>query len=285
MYNNFYSSVFIQNTINNRVIAKSNSVKLNSEYTIKNWIADFRRINKDEFQKELKQILQQPYKKQQIKHGDYFAFKLENNNYGFGRVLFDMNSKKYVNKMEPYLETDDIYNSHPLHMPYSSLIEIYSYQSRTYDIDITKLNKSNKVGLSDLYSNEIICGRFPIIGNKSVEEGDFDFLKEFYISHHRVFNTKKYFFFWGLFFCEIIPDESLLELIKDKEELYINYMPLSSINLYTIGSKRKREPVHLDMPEYKKIKDRIYSLLSLPENITYDELCRLKKIPGRDIFV
>lgn len=103
MYSHMYSCVLVQNEYNNRILVKSYDKKFTETYSIINWINDFiENNNNSKFKDELSEIISLKKKKVKIKQGDVFAFKLNNNDFGFGRVLLDMNSKKNSNKIKPY---------------------------------------------------------------------------------------------------------------------------------------------------------------------------------------
>jgi hypothetical protein len=127
------------------------------------------------------------------KSGDFFAFKLNRGEYGFGRILFDVN-KVRKKKLIPEKHGLNLFMGPPI------LIKFYAYKSDSKSVDI-ELIKSQKSLPSDfIMDNIIFYGEWEIIGNLPLNIEEF----EFPISYgKRIDQTPNVFIQWGLIHKEL----------------------------------------------------------------------------------
>ena len=101
------------------------------------------------------------------KTGDFFAFKINLTQYGFGRILLDV---------EQLLKEDVITKNHGLSMILFKplLVKIYTHISESKAIDIDLLKNMPSLPSDYMMDNHIFYGEYEIIGNRKLEESEFD---------------------------------------------------------------------------------------------------------------
>lgn len=127
------------------------------------------------------------------KSGDFFAFKLNRTDYGFGRILFDVN-KARNKKLIPENHGLKFLMGPPL------LIKLYAYKSNSKIVDIELLKNKASLPSDFIMDNVIFYGEFEIIGYLPLEIDEF----EFPISYGRMIGqTPNVFLQWGLIHKEL----------------------------------------------------------------------------------
>lgn len=117
-----------------------------------------------------------------------------------------------------------------------------------------------------------------------MNKSDFTFLKSLFIRHRKIENKKRYFFFWGINYYELVADEELLSLISANEEKFTTHYPIHDVNQYNIDDYYSKDYFHLDLPENINIKKKVFSMLSIDMDISYEELCEINDLPDIDLF-
>ena len=145
-----------------------------------------------------------------FKPGDFFAFKINRTEYGFGRILLNIDELKKKNILS---------QEHGLSFIMSKpvLIKFYAYTSKIKNVNISDL-----IGLSCLPSdymmdNLLFYGEYEIIGNKplTIDEMDFPMSYGRHIDHRR----NSIFFQWGLINIELPSSSFNKYLVADNTRL------------------------------------------------------------------
>jgi hypothetical protein len=128
-----------------------------------------------------------------FKSGDFFAFKVNRTEYGFGRVLLnvDLLRKK---KLMP--------GNHGLYylMGPPVLVMIYAHISESKLVDINALVKAPTLPTDFIMDNMLLYGEFEIIGHRELEEDEFDFPMSYGRNLDR--QVPEVFLQWGLIHIE-----------------------------------------------------------------------------------
>jgi hypothetical protein len=103
-----------------------------------------------------------------FKSGDYFCFKLDRINFGFGRLLLD------VNKIRKKKLIGDFHGLGLLMGP-PVIVELFAFKPLTKNIDITTLDKQPKLPADVMMDNLFLYGEFEIIGHREIQDEEFDF--------------------------------------------------------------------------------------------------------------
>ncbi len=126
--------------------------------------------------------------------GDIFSFKISRTEFGFGRILLDVNSLR-KKKLIP--------SGHGLNylMGPPILVEIFAYTSPVIKVDVDNLIMSPVLPSDYMMDSVIYYGDYEIIGHREVEESQFHFP----LSYGRVLDhsLKNVFFQWGLIHKEL----------------------------------------------------------------------------------
>jgi len=127
------------------------------------------------------------------KSGDFFAFKLNRDEFGFGRVLFDINKARKKNFLA---DTHGL----SLLMGPPVLIKYYAYKSDYKSVDLDFLKAQKSLPSDYIMDNLLFYGDYEIIGNLPLDRNEF----EFPISYgQRIDQTPNVFVQWGLIHKEL----------------------------------------------------------------------------------
>lgn len=127
------------------------------------------------------------------KAGDFFSFKLNRFEYGFGRILFDIH-KARKKKLIPDNHGLNLLMGPPL------LIKLYIFKSENKNIDVELLKHQNSLPSDYIMDNIIFYGDFEIIGNMPLDISEFDFPISYGM---RIDGTQNVFLQWGLIHKEL----------------------------------------------------------------------------------
>ena len=141
-------------------------------------IANFKRRQKQRFK---------------FKPGDYFRFKIQRDTFGFGRVLLDIAKIRKAGVLA---------KEHGLNLIMGPpvLVQLYIFESKSPEIEISELAKKPKLPSDLMMDNLLLYGEFEIIGFEPLVEADFDFP----ISYGRSIDQRQVVFLqWGLIHREL----------------------------------------------------------------------------------
>jgi hypothetical protein len=146
---------------------------------------------------EIETYKQSKRKNIKFKSGDYFCFKLDRINFGFGRVLLNIGKIRKKNLI------DDGHGLNLL-MGLPVIVELFAFKSTAKNIDITMLDQQPKLPADVMMDNLLLYGEFEIIGNRELKDEEFDLP----ISYGRSLNPhrKVVFLQWGLIHKELSWD-------------------------------------------------------------------------------
>jgi hypothetical protein len=120
--------------------------------------------------------------------GDFFAFKINRTEYGFGRVLLNIDALKNKNLIPKHHGLSFL-------MAKPILIKLYSFISITKHVNTDKLEKTAALPSDYMMDNLFFYGEYEIIGHKGLIDNDFDFP----ISYGRHISASRHGIFlqWG----------------------------------------------------------------------------------------
>lgn len=255
--------------------------KLNTVDELSSWLENYITNSPKNYFDKLKEFQNARRKNIKYKPGDFFAFKVSRTEYGFGRILLDVNKlrKKKLISANHGLQ---------LIMGPPLLVKIYAFISNTLKVDLQDL--ANQVSLPSDYimDNHIFYGQYPIIGNKPLELTDYEFPISFGRSID--FNRKIIFLQWGLIHLErpLGPFEKYLYHEKDTtvnnpygyyssgfHTRYLTKDILNTINkgFYPFDSDHFQDQWDLRNPKNKEVKREIFQNFGLLPNRSYVENC------------
>ncbi|MFP5039415.1 immunity 26/phosphotriesterase HocA family protein [Parasediminibacterium sp. JCM 36343] len=143
-----------------------------------------------------------------FKSGDYFCFKLDRINFGFGKLLLDVG--KIIKKQ---LITN--YHGLGFFMGQPLIVQLFAYKSTTKNVDISILDCRPKLPSDVMFDNLLLYGEYEIIGHRKIEEEEFDFP----ISYGKSIDQRRIVFLqWGLIHKELPKEKFYKYVVGDKGE-------------------------------------------------------------------
>ncbi|MDR6781934.1 hypothetical protein ABIE26_001578 [Pedobacter africanus] len=227
-------------------------------------------------------------KRQNIKFrsGDYFCFKLDRTNYGFGRVLLDVHKIRKKGLIPEH---------HGLGMLMGPpvIVELFVYKSASKYVDINILAQQPTLPSDVMMDNLLLYGEFEIIGHRNMEDQEFSFP----ISYGRSIDQRRVVFLqWGLIHLEL-PREKF-DKYTSTDEIQIEHNPYGYYSIgfrpcyYSIdilkalangGSFSFDDAGHykakwdLRNPKNKQVKNEIFKFFGLQPDRSYVENSKLVK--------
>lgn len=161
--------------------------------TISQMASDFIKQSPEQHLNEINQFKTAKRKHVKFRSGDYFCFKLDRTNFGFGRVLLDVGKirkKKFI-KPEHGLG---------LLMGPPVIIQLFAYKATTRNVQISVLDSQPKLPADVIMDNVLLYGEYEIIGHRDLKDEEF----EFPISYGRSIDQRRVGFLqWGLIHLEL----------------------------------------------------------------------------------
>ena len=256
-----------------------------SDTSLTKLIQEFIDNSPDDHLNKIEEFRKAKRKNIKYKSGDFFAYKLNRTEYGFGRILFDVN-KARKKKLIPENHGLGLLMGPPL------LIKFYVYKSNTKSVDIGTLKKQKSLPSDYIMDNVVFYGDFEIIGNLPLEIFEFDFP----ISHGiRIDGTPNVFLQWGLIHLEL-PKQKFNKYYKLENAGLGEHNPYG---YYSIGfrpkfdtidvvetiknegefdfSKSKHYRIDKDLrnPINESIRRDIFEKFGLDPNKNYEENCKI----------
>jgi hypothetical protein len=243
---------------------------------------------------EIDQFKKASRKLSKFKPGDFFAFKVGRTQYGFGRVLANIDQLRKLSKLS---------GDHGLNLIMTKpvLVKVYAYLSEIKDIDLTVLQQAGSLPSDYMMDNLLLYGQFEVIGHKKLKSEELDFP----ISYGRHIDMQKHasFLQWGLIHRELAittfnkyfvaenpfaAENSYSRKVSNPYGFYgIGFYPKYSglIDIQNaIANKGKfdysKNPdysTHFDLrnPANKAVRDELLSTFGLDPEKGYDDNCRL----------
>lgn len=227
--------------------------------------------------------------------GNFFSFKISRTEYGFGRILLDIDELKKKNLIP---------KSHGLNLIMTKpvLVKIYAYVSKIKNVDVNELEKMPALPSDYMMDNLLYYGEFEIIGHNDLNENEFDFP----LSYGRNLNPSKHSVFlqWGLINLELsnttfnkylvadnpfVPKESPSSKVTNPYGYYsIGFRPkYSALDIKNAAGNNglfdfDKHPAFksnfdLRNPQNKEIRTEIMIAFGLDPLKSYNENCELTK--------
>ncbi|MEI6950115.1 immunity 26/phosphotriesterase HocA family protein [Paraflavisolibacter sp. H34] len=131
---------------------------------IDNWIANYiRRASKGNFEWLDKQLTKKRLTIK-VKEGDFIAFKIGHNEYGFARILLDV----YKARKENLLVSPRINYVHPR----SLLVAPYAYYANSLDIDLDAVAAKKTLPSLFIFDLDVYRGEMPVVGHKPLGDNE-----------------------------------------------------------------------------------------------------------------
>ncbi|MFN8296583.1 MAG: immunity 26/phosphotriesterase HocA family protein [Chitinophagales bacterium] len=163
---------------------------------LSNWLEDYIKTTKGEDLHELEKFKKAKRKNISYKEGDFFRFKVDRRNYGFGRVLLDVGQYK---KSDTYKLSHN-YGLSNL-MGKAIVVKIYHIISRNKETDLIELKSRNACPSEYIMDNRLFYGEYEIIGNLALEDKELDFPISYSKSIKRG-DDKAIYIQWGKIYIE-----------------------------------------------------------------------------------
>jgi len=151
------------------------------------------------------------------KEGDFFAFKIGRRQWGFGRILIDVQKTIKANNFQ----RDEHYGLTNL-MGKSLIVKVYHKISNDLNVDLKELSETMALPSQVIMDNNFFYGENPIIGHKPLENDEYDML----ISYSQSINSDNYhkvYLQYGFIYKEIDISKFNKYLRYDDKTLYLGY--------------------------------------------------------------
>ncbi|TCK56591.1 immunity protein 26 of polymorphic toxin system [Flavobacterium sp. 90] len=220
-----------------------------TEKKLKFWIDNFIKDSDENHLQAINNFKSAKKKNIKFKSGDFFAFKIDRKNYGFGRVLLEINKFRKANVLEK-----DHGLSYLMGTPV--LIKMYPFISENKYINTDLLENLDALPSDYMMDNHLYYGEYEIIGHKKLEENEF----EYPISYGKVIKSgsTNVFFQWGFIHKEI---------------------PVSKFNKYING-----ENPFLPEDTYSRHMRNPYGYYSCGFSTNYDKINIVETIRNNNVF-
>ena len=188
-------NVFITNH-NTQINYYSNFLEdfnINNTDELSSWLEIFLSSSPANYLEELAEFKNAQRKNVKYRPGDFFAFKISRTEYGFGRILLDINKlrkKKLVSE----------HHGLQLIMGPTLLIKIYAFTSCNLKVDLKELATKPSLPSDYIMDNPIFYGEYPILGNLKLQLEEYEFPISFGRSID--FSRKVIFLQWGFIHME-----------------------------------------------------------------------------------
>ncbi|WP_422105097.1 immunity 26/phosphotriesterase HocA family protein [Winogradskyella sp.] len=155
--NTFYSTYF-------------ENLKVKGISDLKNWLTDFIQSSTPNDLKAIEKFSLKKRKRVKLKEGDFFIFKVDRRNYGFGRLICDLRPLR----KDSEFKANRNYGIMNL-MTQPLVIKIYHFISPKKDTDLEKLKKLKSIPAQYIMDNSLFYGDYEVIGNLKLEGWELDF--------------------------------------------------------------------------------------------------------------
>ncbi|QWX85255.1 immunity 26/phosphotriesterase HocA family protein [Cellulophaga sp. HaHaR_3_176] len=213
-YSSNYSSVSITNNISNRDFYSSTfeNLKIPDYISLRKWIKQYINDSNDKDLLALKDFSKETNTKKKIKVGDFFCFKVDRRNYGFGRIIADISKLS----KDGALDNDNNYGLKNL-FGKALIVKVYHKISKLKELNITDIKSNKSFPSQYIFDTNFRNGEYEIVGNLPIENEDIDYPISY--SKGIDYNSKNIVYIqWGLIYKEkniLEYDDNLL--IKDSD--------------------------------------------------------------------
>ncbi|MGC4041804.1 MAG: immunity 26/phosphotriesterase HocA family protein [Flavobacterium sp.] len=259
---------------------------------LKVWLENFITSVTEKEIEDLKRFAQEKRKKVNLKEGDFFTFKVDRQNFGFGRLIFDIRKLR----KESNFRLKRNYGLTQI-MTQPLVIKVYHIIDNSKNQDLNFLKSLKSLPSQYIMDNRLFYGDFEIIGNlpledweidfpisyaRSISYGDFDTV---YLQYGEIYKeTKKNYFYK---YIEIPNPDSKTDWDKclkfnpyrnesigyslNLEKSMLEKVILENSNQPYWNSKNYDIENDLRNPINREIKNEIFSFFGLDSNKSYSE--------------
>lgn len=257
---------------------------------LKNWIDQWIAETTEEDLNDLKNFANATRKHHIYREGDFFAFKIGRREYGFGRILMNIDAFRKGSDFARNKYSSLHFMGKPL------FVKVYHYMSPTPCTDISELRLLSSFPSQPIMDNSIYYGEYSIIGNLELTPAELEFPIYFYRSLN-VHEPETIFLQYGHIFCETDIASYNSKLHKDecqdfKLSLYNSFRdPLAGFRInalygidimkqciaeksnHAMWTRSKNGTVLRDLrnPEYSKEKLELFDFFGLDVKASYYE--------------
>ncbi|XLS28090.1 immunity 26/phosphotriesterase HocA family protein [Flavobacteriaceae bacterium M23B6Z8] len=257
------------------------------------WLDDFIKNSDSDDLKAIAKFSTKDRKRVKLKEGDFFAYKVDRRNYGFGRLICDLRSLR----KDPIFKANKNYGIMNL-MTQPLVIKIYHHISPTKEIDLDELRTKKAIPAQYIMDNALFYGDFEIIGNQPLQKMEYDFPISYSKSiHYGDFDTV--YLQYGLIYKETtIKEYNKYLAIENTDENAKSWEKVLQSNPYRMESigadlnfhkktleacieTNSNQPywesefyeIETDLrnPNNKSIKEEIFAFFNLDPNVSYSE--------------
>lgn len=278
--NTFYSTYF-------------ENIKFKDISDLKVWLTDFIKDSDSKDVKAVELFSLKKRKRVKLKEGDYFVFKVDRRNYGFGRLICDL---RPLRKNPEFIENGN--NGIMNLMTQPLVIKIYHYISPTKEIDLDKLKTRKSIPAQYIMDNVLFYGDYEVIGNQKLEGWELDFPISYARSISFEDNFHTVYLQYGLIFKKTTRDKYYKHIEKlnlDSKNDWDRVQKFNPYRMEAIGAflnfnkevlencikTNSNQPYweseyyelksDLRNPKNKSVKDEIFEYFNLDSNGTYFE--------------
>ncbi len=163
--------------------------------SLQQWITDFINESNQNDLSEIRSFSNAERKRIKFQEGDFYSFKLNRREYGFGRILCDIEKLRARERL--------VGENHGLNniMGKPVLVKVYMKHSQNPNICLKELKGLDAFPSEFIFDNRLLYGEYKILGNHVLEEREI----EFPISYGKCieWGFQNVFFQWGLIHKEL----------------------------------------------------------------------------------
>lgn len=137
---------------------------------IKLWIENFTSSVRENEIKDLKKFAKEKRQRINLKKGDFFVYKVDRHNFGFGRLICDIRKLR----KEPNFKLKKNYGLSQI-MTQPLVIKVYHIIDNSKNQDLNFLKSLKSLPSQYIMDNRLFYGDFEIIGNLPLEDWEIDF--------------------------------------------------------------------------------------------------------------
>lgn len=146
------------------------SIKFNGLSDLPIWIEKFISETTKQDLKDLQEFASKKRKRTKLKEGDFFTFKVDRRNYGFGRLIADVRKMR----KEPDFKENKNYGLAQL-MTQPLVIKVYRIIENSKKVELEKLKTLKALPTQYIMDNALFYGDFEVIGNLPLENWEIEF--------------------------------------------------------------------------------------------------------------
>ncbi len=278
VYLRFADGYIIIGNVTTQKTFHSENVKGKDYKAFNDWFDAWKKDTNEEDLRELEEFRTEKRQRQKYKEGDYFCFKYNRRNYGFGKIIIDVAKRR----KDPKFKEEKNYGLNHLMGP-ALVVKIYHKLSPTKDIDIKELENCPALPAVPVMDNNIYYNEYKIIGHSPVTNED---LNDSIISVSPSITGSDLgiaYLQYGLIYKEI-PLEEYKKHEKEHWERYRNEaigFSLFVSDLEDCINEGSNLPYFSDKsgdlrnPENAKDKEEIFKLFGLDASLNYEENLKL----------